>query len=174
MADFSNLQRLKITEATEAEYVFEDIVIGLREDGREICPSIWFAPALEQNKAYHNERHRLAHEAAEARKNETREQRKARLTGIGMAEEEREYQRVLIARTCARRWGTGMPDVNGEVPEFNEQNVYDFLKWLDIHVFDALVGWIGNQYNFFDRRALITEEQAETLGNSSPRDSSGS
>jgi hypothetical protein len=162
MTDFSHLRKLDVTEASEAEYVFEDV------PGE---PSIWFRPMTDANTEYLNERVRIAVERAEAATKETRAQRKKRVMSAEQLEEDREQDRVLIARTCAIRWGTPPKDVKGKEPEFNEQNCYDFLKALPSYMFDPCRGFVGNVYNFVDRSALAggtgdpTADAGETLGN---------
>lgn len=163
MADFSNLKKLDVNEASEAEYVFEDI------PGE---PSIWFRPMTDANPAFLNERVRLAVERAEQANKETRGQRRKRVLSADQLEEDRELDRVLMARTCAIRWGTAPKDVEGSEPEFSEQNCYDFLKALPNYMLDPCRGFVANVYNFVDRTALAgatgTEnaDGGETLGNS--------
>lgn len=164
MVDFSNLKQLDVNEASEAEYVFEDI------PGE---PSIWFRPMTDANSAYLNERVRLAVERAEANSKETRGSRRKRMLSAEQLEDDRELDRILMARTCAIRWGTAPKDVKGKEPEFSEANCYDFLKALPSYMIDPCRGFVANVYNFIDRSALAgakdTEGEAdggETLGNS--------
>ena len=173
MTDFSNLKKLDISADTEAEYTFRDIVLRLDAEGGEVYPTAFFAPAVDANAAFVSEKYRIATERAEQHKNEKPTERKRRLMSEDAEEEEREMMRRLISRACVRRWGeNGMPDAKGKVHPLNEQECYDFLKALPIHMFTPLVNWITNPYNFFDRRAIAGD--AATLGNSSPKDSSGS
>ena len=156
MPDFSHLRKLDVTEQSEAEYIFEDI------PGE---PSIWFRPMTDTNPAYLNERVRIAVERAEQAGKETKAQRKKRILSSEQLEEDREQDRVLMARTCAVRWGTPPKDVNGDEPEFNEQNCYDFLKAIPSYMFDPCRGFVGNVYNFVDRTALKDADK-DALGNS--------
>jgi hypothetical protein len=165
VADFSNLKKLDVDESTEAEYTFDDIVLGKAKDGTDICPSIWFRPMTDSNAAYLNERVRVAVERAEQTNKETKAQRRKRVLSSDQLEEDRELDRILMARTCAIRWGTPMKDVDGNEPEFNEQNCYDFLKALPNYMFDPLRGFVTNIYNFVDRSALVADG-GEQLGNS--------
>lgn len=166
MVDFSHLKKLDVSEASEAEYVFEDIVIGRTPEGVDICPSIWFRPMTDANPLYLNERVRIAVERAEQANKETKGQRRKRLLSSDQLEEDRELDRVLMARTCAIRWGTPPKDVDGNEPEFSEANCYDFLKALPSYMIDPCRGFVANVYNFVDRNALIGPDGGETLGNS--------
>jgi hypothetical protein len=157
--DFSHLQKLDVNETSEAEYTFEDI------PGE---PSIWFKPMTDANTAFLNERVRLAVERAEASDKETRTQRKKRMLSAEQLAEDREQDRVLMARTCAIRWGTPPKDVKGKEPPFSEENCYAFLKALPTYMFDPCRGFVSNVYNFVDRNALSggDNDGGETLGNS--------
>lgn len=164
MVDFSNLKKLDVNEASEAEYIFEDI------PGE---PSIWSRPMTDANPVFLNERVRLAVERAEASSKETRGARRKRMLSAEQLEEDRELDRILIARTCALRWGTAPKDVDGNEPEFSEQNCYDFLKALPSYMVDPYRGFLANVYNFIDRSALAGADETEgdddggeTLGNS--------
>ena len=159
MVDFSHLAKLDVTEASEAEFTFDDI------PGE---PSIWLKPMTDANTAFLNERVRLAVERAEATAKETKAQRKKRVMSAEQMEEDREQDRILIARTCATRWGTPPRDVNGETPEFNEENCLAFLRALPNYMLDPLRGFAANVYNFVDQaaRAAMLEDAGENLGNS--------
>ncbi len=163
MVDFSHLAKLDVNEASEAEFVFEDI------PGE---PSIWFKPMTDANPDYLNERVRLAVERAEQANKETKGQRRKRILSADQLEEDRELDRILMARTCAVRWGTAPKDVKGDTPEFNEQNCYDFLKAVPSYMFDPCRGFVSNVYNFVDRNALAGAsgsagaDGGEALGNS--------
>jgi hypothetical protein len=165
MVDFSHLRKLDVNEASEAEYVFEEI------PGE---PSIWFAPMSDANTRYLNERVRIAVERAEEATKETKAQRRKRILSSEQLEQDRELDRVLMARTCALRWGTPPRDVDGNEPEFNEQNCYDFLAALPSYMFDPCRGFVSNVYNFVDdaaRKELAGKvkkdpDGGENLGNS--------
>ena len=159
MVDFSHLAKLDVTEASEAEFTFDDI------PGE---PSIWLKPMTDANTAFLNERVRLAVERAEANAKETKAQRKKRVMSAEQMEEDREQDRILIARTCAVRWGTPPKDVNGDTPEFSEENCLAFLRALPNYMLDPLRGFAANVYNFVDpaARAALTGDGGESLGNS--------
>jgi hypothetical protein len=163
MADFSHFKKLDVSETSEAEYVFDDVVIGRASDGTEIYPSIWFRPMVDSNAAYLNERVRLAVERAEKANKETKSQRRKRVLSAEQVEEDRELDRILMARTCAIRWGVPPKDVNGDEPEFSEENCLAFLQALPGWIFDGCRGFASNIYNFVDRNALIGD--AANLGN---------
>jgi len=157
MADFSNLKSLDVSDETLAEYTF-DMIPG--------DPSIWLAPATDANKCYLDERLRLALEKAEKAPRAPRGKR-MKLTPEQMAkdmEDDRESARVLLARCCAKKWGTPPKDASGDEPEFSEQNCYDFLKAMPDYMFDPFNNWAQNIYNFVERPEL-DEAGADALGN---------
>lgn len=154
MVDFSNLKPLHVTAETLAEYTFDDI------PGE---PSIWMAPATDANALFQSERLRVSIERAEAAEKAPRGKRKIVLT-VEEIEADRELDRVLLSKCCAKKWGTPPQDVNGTEPEFNEANCYDFFKALPNFLFDPLRGFAANPYNFIDRQAL-TDAQARKVGN---------
>lgn len=158
MADFSNLAKYAVTEATEREYSFAEV------DG---APSIFFAPAHDSNPAFLNERLRLSILRADERTAEVNAAKPGKVTPEKLAadiEEDREFDRQLLARTCARRWGTPPTDVEGNQPEFSAENCYAFLKALPIHMLDPLRNWAANVRNFVERPSLDTGA-ANKLGN---------
>ncbi|MEJ7831344.1 MAG: hypothetical protein WKF79_00380 [Nocardioides sp.] len=154
MVDFSHLAKLDVNAASEAEFFFEDI------PGE---PSVWFKPMTDANPDYLNERVRLAVERAEHSNKETKAQRRKRVLSADQLEEDRELDRVLLARTCALRWGTAPKDAKGKEPPFNEQNCYDFFKALPSYMFDPCRGFVSNVYNFVDRASLAGSTGDETL-----------
>jgi hypothetical protein len=100
MVDFSNLKALEVTGETLKEYTF-DLIPGE--------PSIFLAAAHDSNKAFLDERLRLSIEEAAKFAAEPRNKRKATQTPEELAadiEADRDRDRKLIARACARRWGT--------------------------------------------------------------------
>jgi hypothetical protein len=154
MADYSNLKPLHVSDKTLKEYTFDDV------PGE---PSIMLAPATDANPHFQSERLRVSIERAEEAEKAPRGKRKAVLT-VDEIEADRELDRVLIARCCAKSWGTPPADVSGNTPEFSEANCYDFFKALPSFLFDPLRGFVSNPYNFIDRQAL-TDAQARKLGN---------
>lgn len=168
MADYSYLRRLDVDEATTAEYVFDEV---------PGAPSIIFKPMAESNPAYMSERIRLAVEKANAdaekQKTETKKQRRERLVSTAVIEEDRENDRVLMARTCAVGWGVAPRDINGREPKFSEDECYQFLSALPNHMLDPCRGWVANIRNFISATAF-SEIEAEILGKSRQTDSDGS
>lgn len=155
MADFSNLKPLHISAETLAEYTFDDI------PGE---PSIWLAPATDANPHYQSERLRVSIERAEAAEKAPRNRkRKVVLTNEDI-EADRELDRELLARCCAKKWGTPPVDVHGKTPEFSEANCYDFFKALPNYMFDPLRNFAANPFNFVPRTG-ISDDQARDLGN---------
>lgn len=161
MADFSHLRKLEVDQNSEAEFVFEDI------QGE---PSIWFAPMTDANTKYLNERVRLSTERAEAQMKETRAQRRKRILSAEQLEEDRDLDRVIMASTCALRWGTPPKDAKGKDVEFSEENCLDFFRAIPSYMMDPCRGFVSNVYNFVDPGALhpVTEAAGDALGNSSP------
>lgn len=155
MADFSNLKPLHISEETLAEYTFDDI------PGE---PSIWLAPATDANQHYQAERLRVSIERAEAAEKAPRNRKRKVALTVEDIEADRELDRELLARCCAKKWGTPPKDVTGKEPEFSEANCYDFFKALPNYMFDPLRNFVANPFNFVDRTG-ITETQARELGN---------
>jgi len=155
MADFSNLKPLHISEETLAEYTFDDI------PGE---PSIWLAPATDANNHYQSERLRVSIERAEAAEKEPRNRKRKVSLTVDDIEADRELDRELLARCCAKKWGTPPKDVTGKEPEFSEANCYDFFKAMPNYMFDPLRNFVANPFNFVNRTG-ITEEQARDLGN---------
>jgi hypothetical protein len=152
MIDFSHLKRFDITSETLAEYVFNDIPGS---------PSVWLAPATDSNEVFMNERIRMALERAEKGKKRPR-------GGFDMSaatiEEDRETDRTLLAKCCARKWGTAPLDAKGKAPEFSTSNCYEFFKALPNWMFDPLRGWAANIYNFVDA-SPADGDGPEALGN---------
>lgn len=161
MVDFSHLKTLDVTAQSEAEYIFDDI------PGE---PSIWFRPMVEANTDFMNERVRLAVEKAEKAEKETRKKRREKALSTDRLEDDRETDRVLMARTCAIRWGTPFADAEGKTHELNEEHAYAFFSAMPSYIFDSCRGWVANVYNFVDKEAVLkmTADQAEALGKPSP------
>lgn len=164
MVDFSHLRKLDVTEESEAEYVFDEI------PGE---PSIWFRPMTDANPKFLNERVRVAVARAEKDQKQSKAKRKEKILSSERLEEDREIDRILLAKTCAIRWGTPPKDVDGNAPEFSEENCLAFLRALPNYMLDPCRGFVANVYNFVDRSALTTD-QGEALGNSTPSGSAGS
>lgn len=158
MADFSHLAKLHVTEASEAEYIFEDIW------GE---PSIWFRPATDANADFLNERVRLAVARAEADQKESKRTRREKILSSERLEEDRRQDVILLAKTCALRWGTPPLDLNGKEVEFSPENALDFLNALPSYMIDPLRGWAQNPYSFVNRDAA-KPGWADSLGKPSP------
>lgn len=160
MADFSHLQKLAVTDESEAEYIFEEIW------GE---PSIWFRPMTDANTAFLNERVRLAVQRAEADQKGTKKSRREKILSSDRLEEDREQDRILLANTCALRWGTPPRDVDGNEVEFSAEECLSFLRALPNYMIDPCRGWAQNPYSFVNREAA-KPGWADSLGNSSPSD----
>lgn len=160
MADFSHLAKLDVTDESEAEYVFDEIWGD---------PSIFFRPMTDANPAFLNERVRLAVARAESDQKGTKKQRREKILSSDRLEEDRAQDIILMAKTCAVRWGTPPRDKDGKEVEFSEANCLDFLNALPNYMIDPCRGWVGNPYNFVDREGA-KPDWADSLGNSSPSD----
>ena len=156
MADFSLYAALGVDDATHAEYVFHTIPGS---------PSIWCAPATDTNKAFENERLRLLAIDMEAAK-----ERKGPAPELPTAEENaagREKDKVLLSKTCCKKWGTAPYDVNGGQPDFTEANCLDFLRALPPFLFDPFRLWCINPRNFVKDSAIeaLSKAAGRELGN---------
>lgn len=164
MADFSHLKKLDVTKESEAEYTFDDIW------GE---PSIWFKPMIEANTDFMNERVRLAVDRAEKeQKNQSKKKRREALMSTDRLEDDREQDRILMAKTCAIRWGTPPKDVDGNDVEFSPDNVLDFLRAIPSFMLDPARGFVANPYNFIDREGAKPAwfGDADELGNDTQSD----
>lgn len=153
--DFSANQ---ITAETTKEYTF-DLIPGR--------PSVILAPAHDSNPDFMEERLRRQIKMAEEIANAPRGTRSTQQTPEDLKreiEEDREADRVLISKTCARAWGRAPKAVDGSEPEFSEANCYAFFKALPDYMFDPLRGFAANLYNFVPRPP-VTDEEACALGN---------
>jgi hypothetical protein len=161
MPDFSHLKKLDVTEESEAEYVFDDIW------GE---PSIWFRPMIEKNTEFMNERVRLAVERAEKEAKSPKKKRRQQMLSTDRLEDDREQDRILMANTCALRWGTVPKDMEGNDVEFSKANVLDFLRAIPDYMLDPARGWVANPHNFVDRDGAKPKwvTDAEELGNDTP------
>lgn len=167
MADYSHLRKLDVTEASEAEYAFRDIVVGRNEDGSAINPTIWFRPMTEANKLFLHERIKLSTERAEAIAKNKKKDKVQQLAD--RMDEDRETDRQLIAHTCALRWGTPPLDAEGKANDFSPAECLAFLQALPTYMFEPLRAWVQNPYNFVDAEAYETGGgivSAVALGNS--------
>ncbi|MFL6864112.1 MAG: hypothetical protein ACJ8DZ_14045 [Allosphingosinicella sp.] len=158
MTDYSHFAALDVTAETTREYTF-DMIPGE--------PSIILAPAHDSNEAFLNERLRMQLERAEATVAAPRGKKAPKATPESLRkgiEEDRDFDRKLIANTCARGWGVPPKDKNGKSPEFSPAECYDFLNALPDWMFDPLRNYAANIYNFIDRSAITGG--ADALGNS--------
>lgn len=165
MADYSQLNVLEITGETAVEYTFELI------PGK---PSIWLAPATDDNREFFAARMVLAAERAEQLAKDAKARGKSRAAARVVLtpddfDVDRESDRELIARHCIKRWGTPLPTVDGSLPEMSADTWLDFLRALPNRMMDHLRGFAGNGYNFEPKVdgdfRLITEDAKEALGN---------
>lgn len=175
MADYSHLRQLDVTDQSEAEYTFSDIIVGRNADGSGIHPSVFFRPMIESNKLFLNERIRLSTERADAMSRAKKKDKVAKLAD--RLDEDRDTDRILIARTCAIRWGTAPKAVDGKEHAFSPDECLAFLQALPNYIFEPLRSWVQNPYNFVDPVAYETGGgvvAADALGNSSRSASAGS
>lgn len=167
MADFSNLKALDVNDETLAEFVF-DMIPGE--------PSVWLAPATDDNRLFFAARLKLSAERAEKlaeeskrRGGKSRAKSKVQITPDDF-DEDRETDRGLLSQTCIKKWGTPPRDVNGDSPEFSVDNCYAFLAALPNYMLDRLRGFASQTYNFIpkvgDDFKPLTDEAKDALGNS--------
>lgn len=175
MADYSHLRKLDVTDETEAEYTFSDIIVGRNEDGSSVHPSIIFHPMVQSNKRFLRERIRLSTERAEAMGKAKKKDKVEQI--VDRMDDDLEFDRILAARACAVRWGTPPKDKDGNEPEFSADECLAFLQAVPDFIFEPLRGWLQNPYNFVDGDAFATGGgivPADALGNSSRSASAGS
>lgn len=152
MVDFSNIKRQDITPETTREYEF-DILEGE--------PSVIVAPAHDSNPAFLDERLRLASERAAKMAEERDEKKGKRKTGALVVtpemmkkqlEEDRDYDRRIMAAACIRSWGETPPvDVDGNEVPFSPENALAFLEALPDYCLDPFRSFVANVYNFVKR-----------------------
>lgn len=154
-----NYSATAISEETTKEYIFS---------GVEGQPSIVIAPAHDANKRFLNYRMQKTVELTQQIKAGTSPTVAAEETTeslIKRAEEDREYDRGLIAFACAVSWGKSPPvAMDGSTPDFSPEECLDFLRALPIEDFDPLRNYANNLYNF-KPRPKVTREDADKLGN---------
>lgn len=141
------------TDETLREYVF-DMIPGE--------PSIWAAPATDENKKYQNERLRI--QIADAEQTAKGKAKSSKLDADDMvrqSEKSVKTDKILIARACAKKWGTAPTATDGTQPEFSEANCLAFLMALPDYMFHPFNRYIGNIFNFVDRPTA----DGEDLGN---------
>lgn len=171
MTDYTHLKKLDVNEDSEAEYVFDDVVVGRAEDGSNIYASIFFRPMTEDNRVYLNERIRQSTERAESIAQQPRGKDADKVQNlVDRMEGDREAFRKIVSKTCALRWGNAPLDVDGKSHEFSEAECYDFLKALPNYMLERLRTWVSNTYNFVDPVAFASGggvvKDPAALGNS--------
>jgi hypothetical protein len=147
VVDFSNIKAQAVSGETVREYVFDTIV------GE---PSVFLAPANDSNPAFLDERLRLAAERAAKMADEPR--RKTRTAGLITAdeikkgiEEDRDYDRQILASTCIKRWGTPPVDAKGKEVPYTPENALAFLEAIPNFILDPFRAYASNIFNFVDR-----------------------
>jgi hypothetical protein len=148
----------KVTPETTKEYVF-DMIPGE--------PSLILAPAHDSNPAYLDERLRMSIEASEKAVRDATGKRAEKLnidTMKAQIEEDRDIDRRLLAKTCARGWGRTPKAADGSEPPFSEENCLSFFRALPDYMFDPLRNYAQNLYNFVTRPP-ISDGEARQLGN---------
>lgn len=142
------------TDETLREYVF-DYIPG--------SPSVWVAPATDENKAYLSERLRMQIEDAEAEGKSARQKtQKLEVDDlIRKTEKSISDDKKLLARCCGKKWGKAPTATDGTKPEFSEANFLAFLTALPDYMFHPFNRYCGNIFNFVERPAL----DSENLGN---------
>lgn len=162
MVDFSNIAKQAKPQETRL-YIFDSLV------GE---PSLVCRPAHDENAAFFDERIRLAAERAEKVKNEPRRKSGDPIVTPDIIrksiEEDRDYDRRIIAKVCIADWGPSPPvDAKGKPVPFTEDNARAFLEALPNYIIDPFRNWIANIFNFVDRPKADPGQQA-ALGESLP------
>ncbi len=124
--DFSNLKAAEVDGETERPYRFTVL---------EGAPTIWFRPALNQNKDFLNHTMQMSNERASTR----------RMTATTV-EEAREEDRAVLSASCATRWNVA--DANGAEVEFSADNCLEYFRQLPDWIFDNVRGWASNPVNW--------------------------
>jgi hypothetical protein len=142
----------QVTEETTKEYFFDMI------PGR---PSVILSPAHDSNPDFLDARLRRSIAQSEQLVQAPRGKGDDKLTPEGLKkqiEDDREVDRDLIARTCARAWGTPPVAVDGTTPPFSADNCYAFFKALPAWIFDPFRNFAGNLYNFVEQPAVDADK----------------
>ena len=150
--DFSAQQ---VTEETTKPYIFDMI------PGR---PSVILSPAHDSNPDFLDARLRRSVAQSEKLAQAPRGNGDDKLTPESLKrqiEDDREVDRDLIARTCARAWGNPPVAIDGSKPEFSADNCYAFFKALPDWIFDPFRNFAGNLYNFVKQPPV----DGDTAGN---------
>ena len=163
MVDFSNIkQKAAVSGETTREYTFDTI---------EGEPSVICAPAHDENPAFLDERLRLATERAAKLAEEPKPKTgRPEITPERIKqnmEEDRDYDRRILASTCIKSWGTAPVDVSGKAVEFSPENALAFLEALPNYVLDPFRQWAQNIFNFVKRPTTDAKRNA-ALGESPP------
>lgn len=143
---------------TTAEYTF-GLIVGE--------PGIICAPAHDDNPLYRNERTRLSIERAEELATRPRtDGGSPTVESVHQKEDEdRDFNLVVIARTCARSWGKKGPvNTEGKTPAFTPDEALAFLRALPPYMQIPFINWAHNLFNFV-KRPPISAAEAEKLGN---------
>lgn len=163
MADFSNIKAQGVQPGKTREYFFDTLV------GE---PSVIIAPAHDSNPDFLDERLRLATERAAKVVDEPR--RKGPAGPITpeqikkTIEEDRDYDRRILASTCIKGWGSNPPvDVKGKPVEFSPDEALSFLEALPNYLLDPFRSYASNIFNFVDRPR--DPAKADQLGESQPK-----
>lgn len=126
--DFSNLKQAEVDGEKDRPYRLAVL---------EGAPTIWFRPALNQNRDFLNETLRLSKEKAGGA---------GRSMTASTIEEAREEDRYVLSHACATRWD--VRDAKGAEVEFSAENCLEYFRQLPDWLFDGLRGWASNPVNW--------------------------
>lgn len=127
--DFSHLKAAELDGERERPYQFRAV---------EGTPTIWFRPALNENKAFLNETIRRSNDRAPG---SGRQQ-----TTDASIELARDEDRQVIASTCATRWD--VKDAKGKDVPFTPENCLAYLRALPNWLVDGLRNWASEPSNW--------------------------
>lgn len=142
----------QVTSETTKEYFFDMI------PGR---PSVVMAPAHDSNPDFLDARLRRSIAQSEKLAQAPRGKGDDKLTPESVKqqiEDDREVDRDLLAKACARDWGRAPKATDGSAPEFSAANAYAFFKALPDWMFDPFRNWCGNLYNFVEAPAADADD----------------
>lgn len=132
--DFSYLKKVDVKEETTVEYSMNQLPM-------EPVPVLIMKPATEANKAYFNAVLRNSG-------NKVSSLRTGKIT-VKMSTEAREEDRGLYPKHIIVGW-KNVPDINGEMADFTEENCAKFVAALPDWVFDDIRNYATKPANFVD------------------------
>lgn len=147
-ADFSHLEKMKVTKGSKALYAFDFI---------EGTPTLIVRPATEQNESYLNAVLRTG-------KKMLRRMRGGKMS-VAMLRESREQDLGLYPKHIVDGWTVPPVDVKGNPVKYNAENCEAFLRAVPVDMFDDMRTYCGDPDNFREEDELTSEEVETLTGN---------